>query len=252
MLVIPAIDLKEDKVVRLLKGNFKQKTVYSADPVNTARHWQRQGAKYLHVVDLDGAKLGKVCHLEVVKKIIKNVKIPVEFGGGLRNKRIIKQVLDCGVERVVLGTKLQDENFLRSAFKEFKHKIIVSIDADGNTIQLDGWQRTYKNPSVLGFIRKLEDIGFKQIIYTDISRDGTLKGINIAMIKRILKSSGLGLIASGGISALNDLLKLKALTKNGLLGVIIGKALYEGKFTLREAMKETASTSRPQANSGKM
>lgn len=238
MLIIPAIDLKDGKVVRLQQGSFNQKTTYSANPINTARHWERQGAKYLHVVDLDGARSGKVCHLDIIKKMAKAVKIPIELGGGLRQRRSIKQVLDCGISRVVLGTRLQDEKFLRNAFREFKQKIIVSIDVQDNIVRVSGWQRECKNLSILKLIRRLEDIGFKQIIYTDISRDGTLKGPNISMIKRILRNSGLSVIASGGISSLVDLFKLKALTKQGLVGVIVGKALYEGRFTLKEALKK--------------
>lgn len=237
MLIIPAIDLKNGKVVRLIKGNFGQKTVYSANPVNTARHWERQGAKFLHVVDLDGAKCGKICHLDTIRRIAKSVNIPVEFGGGVRERKSIKQLLSCGVERVVLGTKLQDEIFLRRTFREFKQKIIVSIDAQGSMVRVNGWQREYKGLNILKLITRLQDIGFKQIIYTDISRDGTLRGINIAALKRILKNSQLSIIASGGISSLRDLVKLKTLSKQGLAGVIMGKALYEGKFTLKEALK---------------
>ncbi len=237
MLIIPAIDLKGGKVVRLLRGNFEHKTVYSSEPVNTARHWERQGARYLHVVDLDGAKSGKIHHLDAIKKMTKAVKIPIEFGGGIRQARSIRQALDCGVKRVVLGTKLEDLDFLRRAFREFKQRIIVSIDAKANIARVSGWQREYKNSDILQLIRRLEDIGFEQIIYTDISRDGALCGPNIAMIKRILKKSQLSVIASGGISSLADLLKLKALSKQGLLGVIVGKALYEGRFTLRQALK---------------
>jgi len=173
----------------------------------------------------------------VIKKIAKSVKIPIEFGGGLREKKSIKKILDCGVERAVLGTRSLDEKFLLNAFKEFKHKIIVSIDMQNNIVRVSGWQRECKKLSSLELVRRLEDIGFGQIIYTDIARDGTLKGPNIAMIKRILKNSKLSIIASGGISSLVDLYKLKALTKQGLAGVIVGKALYEGRFTLREALR---------------
>jgi len=237
MLIIPAIDLKDGKVVRLRQGCFKQKTTYSSNPVNTARHWEKQGARYLHVVDLDGAKTGKPCHLDVIKKMAQSVGIPIELGGGLRQKKSIKQVLDCGISRVVLGTKLQDVDFLRSIFKEFKQRIIVSIDAQKDVIRINGWQKGYKNLNIFTTLKKLEDIGFEQLIYTDISRDGTLRGPNITMIKRILKNCRLSLIASGGISNLGDLLKLKALTKQGLVGVIVGKALYEGRFTLQQALK---------------
>jgi phosphoribosylformimino-5-aminoimidazole carboxamide ribotide isomerase len=237
MLIIPAIDLKDGKVVRLHQGRFKQASVYSDNPADTARHWEGQGARYLHVVDLDGARRGEICHLEALKKIVNSVKIPIEFGGGLRGKRSIRQVLDCGVERAVLGSKLQDEDFLRQAFREFKQRVIVSIDARQSVLQLNGWQRGYKNLGILEAAKKLRDIGFRQIIYTDVSRDGTLKGINIAMVKKILKTGKLQLIVSGGISSLQDLRKLKALKSRYLAGAIVGKALYEGRFSLTEALR---------------
>lgn len=236
-MIIPAIDLKEGKVVRLFRGRFDKKKIYSSNPVSTARHWEKQGAKYLHVVDLDGAKTGKICHLDAIKKMVKAVRIPIEFGGGLRDEKSIKQVLGCGADRVVLGTKLQDERFLRKVLREFKQKVIVSIDVQDKAVKLSGWQREYKGAGILELIGKLEDIGFKEVIYTDIFRDGTLKGPNIAMVKKILKNSGLSVIVSGGISSLADIYKLKPLGRQGLTGVIVGKALYEGKFTLREAMK---------------
>lgn len=239
MLIIPAIDLKDGRVVRLYQGRFKYERIYSNDPINTARLWQRQGAKYLHVVDLDGARLGKICHKDIIKKIAKSVKIPVEFGGGLRTVDSIKNILNCGVERVVLGTKSQDLNFLRKILKRFRQRIIVSVDARNYAIRINGWQRGYKKSGIIKFISLLEDIGFKQIIYTDIIRDGTLKGPNIEMVKRILKNSGLSVIASGGISSLSDISRLKKLNKVGLSGVIVGKALYEGRFTLRQALKYT-------------
>jgi len=243
MLIIPAIDLKNGKVVRLYQGSFKSERIYSDDPINIARFWQGQGAKYLHVVDLDGARTGRICHKEIINKIAKSIKVPVEFGGGLRSVDSIKRILDCGVERAVLGTKSQDINFLRKVLKRFKKRIIVSVDARNYAIRISGWQRNYKNLSILELIRMLEDIGFKQIIYTDISRDGTLKGPNIAMVKRILNVSRLSIIASGGISSLSDLSRLKKLTTSGLVGVIVGKALYEGRFTLREALKYTLKRS---------
>ncbi len=237
MLIIPAIDLKAGKVVRLQQGNFAQQTVYSSDPVATARHWERQGARYLHVVDLDGARSGRVCHLEIIKKMRASVNIPIEFGGGIRQKSSIKQVLNCGVDKVVLGTKLQDERFLRNAFKEFKEKIIISIDVRDNIVRLDGWRRQYGGLNILELLLKLESIGFRQIIYTDIKRDGTLKGPNVNMIRHILKKFRFSVFASGGIASLADLSKLKILSKDGLAGVIIGKALYDGRFTLREALR---------------
>lgn len=237
MLIIPAIDLKDAKVVRLLRGRFEDKTTYSTDPIKTALHWQREGAKYLHVVDLDGARTGKIAHLDIVRKMARSIKVPIEFGGGVRDTRCIKKVLKCGVQRVVLGSKVQDEKFLRSAFKDFAEKIILSIDARDNIVRLNGWQKKYSKLEIMQLLLMLEDIGFREVIYTDISRDGALNGPNITAIKKILKKSRLSLIASGGVSCLADLFKLKSLEKQGLIGAIVGKALYEGKFTLKEALK---------------
>ncbi|MBU0549133.1 MAG: 1-(5-phosphoribosyl)-5-[(5-phosphoribosylamino)methylideneamino]imidazole-4-carboxamide isomerase [Candidatus Omnitrophica bacterium] len=237
MLIIPAIDLKDAKVVRLLRGRFEDKTTYSTDPIKTALHWQREGAKYLHVVDLDGARTGKIAHLDIVRKMARSIKVPIEFGGGVRDTKCIKKVLKCGVQRVVLGSKVQDEKFLRSAFKDFAEKIILSIDARDNIVRLNGWQKKYSKLEIMQLLLMLEDIGFREVIYTDISRDGALNGPNITAIKKILKKSRLSLIASGGVSCLADLFKLKSLEKQGLIGAIVGKALYEGKFTLKEALK---------------
>lgn len=236
MLIIPAIDLQDGAVVRLVQGKFNKK-VYSRDPLKTAKHWIKSGAKMLHVVDLDGAILGKSANLEVVKEITRSVNVPVQFGGGVRSIEVIKELLDCGVYRVVLGTRAaEDDNFLRDSFKRFADKLIVSVDVSGENIQINGWQKSAKGPIAVDFVLYLKDIGFKEIIYTDTLKDGTLTGPNVLGAKNMLKQTGIKLIASGGISALSDITKLKQLEKSGLLGVIVGKALYEGKFTLREAL----------------
>lgn len=237
MLIIPAIDLRDGKVVRLFQGKFNQEKVYSSDPVKAARHWAKQGAKFLHIVDLDGASSGAPKNLEVLKEIVTQVGIPVEFGGGVRNMATISRLLSLGVQRVILGTKAAaDGEFLKKARKKFGEKIIVSIDAKNGKVLTQGWNRGAAK-TTLDFAQELKGIGFKQIIYTDISRDGTLSGPNISGIKELLKLTGLKVIASGGVSDLKDLVKLKRLKKQGLVGVIIGKALYEGKFTLVEALK---------------
>jgi len=237
MLIIPAIDLRNGSVVRLFQGNFDQEKVYSAHPVEVAKHWARQGAKFLHIVDLDGASSGAPKNLNFVKEIADKTGMPFEFGGGVRNLKTISQLLDLGAERVVLGTKAaMDAQFLKKAWKKFGEKIIVSIDAKGGEVLTQGWNSGIAK-TTLHFAKELKKIGFKQIIYTDISRDGTLSGPNIPGIKQLLKESGLKVIASGGVAVLEDLLKLKKLKKQGLVGVIVGKALYEGRFTLLEALK---------------
>jgi phosphoribosylformimino-5-aminoimidazole carboxamide ribotide isomerase len=237
MLIIPAIDLRGGKVVRLFQGKFDREKVYSVDPVKVAKHWAKQGAKFLHIVDLDGASSGALKNTEVVKKIIGQVGIGVEFGGGVRTMETISKLLSLGVQRVILGTRAaNDAKFLKQAWKKFGEKIIVSIDAKCNKVLTQGWNRGAAKTTLV-FAKELKTIGFKQVIYTDISKDGTLAGPNISAIKELLKETKLNVIASGGVSNLKDLTKLNKLKKQGLSGVIIGKALYEGKFTLAEALK---------------
>ncbi len=237
MLIIPAIDLRGGKVVRLFQGKFDQEKVYSSDPVKVAKHWAKQGAKLLHIVDLDGAASGKPQNLAVVKEIIAAVGMGLEFGGGVRDLETLTKVFSLGVERVVLGTKaVADALFLKAAWKKFGEKVIVSIDAKNAQVLVRGW-KTGSAKSVFTFAQELKKIGFEQLIYTDISKDGTMAGPNIKAIKELLKVSGLNVIASGGVADLKDLLKLKRLEKQGVIGVIIGKALYEGKFSLTEAIK---------------
>lgn len=237
MLIIPAIDIKDGCVVRFVQGKLDKK-IYSRDPIKTARHWLRQGARLIHVVDLDGAFSGQPKNLDIVKQMVRAVDAPIQFGGGIRNVNIIKTLLDYGIRRIVLGTRAaQDEGFLEKVFKKFQDRVIVSLDAKGDNILTKGWQTKQKNMEVIKFGRNLKDIGFKQAIYTDVLRDGTLKGPNIKGIKNLLKETGLNVIASGGISSLDDISRLRLLEKKGLTGAIIGKALYEGKFTLTEALR---------------
>ncbi|MFH1269628.1 MAG: 1-(5-phosphoribosyl)-5-[(5-phosphoribosylamino)methylideneamino]imidazole-4-carboxamide isomerase [Candidatus Omnitrophota bacterium] len=237
MLIIPAIDLKDGCVVRFVQG-YLDKRVYSRDPVKTAKHWVKQGAKMIHVVDLDGAFTGTPKNLGVLKKIVKAVSVPVNFGGGARNQKIIETVLGYGVRCVILGTKAaEDASFLKKAFKKFKDRIMVSIDAKEGRVLTKGWKASHKSTDIIKFARALKEIGFKQVIYTDVLKDGTLKGPNIKGIKNLLKETGLSVIASGGVSSLEDIRKLRLLKNKGLAGVIIGKALYEGRFTLAQALK---------------
>jgi phosphoribosylformimino-5-aminoimidazole carboxamide ribotide isomerase len=239
MLIIPAIDIKDGKVVRLTQGRFdKAINVYADEPVKVAEKWAAQGAQLIHIVDLDGAAVGRPRNLDKVKQIIEAVKTPVEFGGGVRNIDTIKELLDAGISRVILGTKaVEDRAFLEEAFRRFKNKVIISIDAKSGHILTKGWKESFEGIEVLEFARQLKSLGFSELIYTDILKDGTLKGPNIEAISDLLKKAGIGVVASGGISSLVDIGKLKSLEKEGVTGVIIGKALYEGKFTLQEALR---------------
>lgn len=237
MLIIPAIDIKDGCVVRFVQGR-RNKKVYSSDPIKTARHWQKQGAKLIHIVDLDGAASGIIKNLNIVKEIVKNLKIPLQFGGGVRKVETIRGLLKEGIQRVILGTKaVEDRIFLKKAFKEFKDRVIVSIDAKADNVLTRGWQTYSKKVDVLAFACILKEIGFKELIYTDTLKDGTLSGPNIKGTKALLKETGMKVIASGGISSLGDVYRLKLLEKEGLCGIIIGKALYEGRFTLPQALK---------------
>lgn len=237
MLIIPAIDLKDGCVVRYVQGAYDKK-VYSRSPMEVAKHWVKRGAKILHIIDLDGAFTGTPKNLDIVKEIAREIPVPIQFGGGVRKIETIRQLLKIGIKRVILGTKaVEDKAFLKKAFKEFKDKVIVSIDAKCGTVLTKGWKSSKKSTDVLSFAKVLKEAGFKQIIYTDTLKDGTLTGPNIKGIKLLLKETGLSIIASGGISTLDDVCKLKKLEKQGLAGVIVGKALYEGKISLSQALK---------------
>lgn len=237
MLIIPAIDIKDGNVVRLWQGDFDKISVYADKPETVALEWQKQGAKFLHIVDLDGACTGKLQNLPVLKRIVKAIKIPLEVGGGIRSLATIKQLINLGVERIVLGTKvLQDKNFLKEAIVKFRGKIIVSIDARENKVASDGWLQV-GNLNAMDFARELKRLGLQTIIYTDIKRDGTLTGPNFGAIEEMVNDADLKVIASGGVSSLKDLRQLRKLEKKGLVGVVVGKALYENRFTLREAIK---------------
>lgn len=237
MLIIPAIDIKDGCVVRFTQGRLNKK-VYSYDPLRTAKHWVKQGAQFLHIVDLDGASTGVPKNLDIVKKIVKSVDVAIQFGGGVRDIETIKSLLILGLQRVVLGTKaVQNKNFLKQALKIFKNKIIVSVDAKANNLLIKGWQDTFKSADLIDFVNMLKGMGFKEMIYTDTLKDGTLSGPNIKVTKMLLKKTGMKIIASGGISSLDDIYRLKLLEDYGLSGIIIGKALYEGRFTLPQALK---------------
>ncbi|MFA5100019.1 MAG: 1-(5-phosphoribosyl)-5-[(5-phosphoribosylamino)methylideneamino]imidazole-4-carboxamide isomerase [Candidatus Omnitrophota bacterium] len=237
MLIIPAIDLKDGNVVRLYQGKDDEK-VYSRNPVVVARHWKKQGASMIHVVDLDGAFTGEPRNLSALKKIVQAVDTPIEFGGGLRTKDIIRSVFALGVKRVVLGTKaVEDLDFLREVYDEFGQGIIVTIDAKNGIVLTQGWQESSSGKkTAVDFALELKKMGFPEVIYTDTSKDGTLRGPNIPALEELLTKTGLGVIASGGVSNIDDVFALAKLGSKGLTGVIVGKALYEERFMLKEAL----------------
>ena len=237
MIVFPAIDLKNGECVRLIKGDFSKKTVYNNSPEEVAYQWEMQGAEFLHVVDLDGALAGEPRNLAVIKNILNCVNIPLELGGGIRSIATIEKVLGYGVSRVILGSiAVQNKNMVIEACKVYGEKILVGIDAKDGIAAIDGWGVS-SNVSAIELAKRLADVGAKTIIYTDISRDGTLTGVNIAETVKLAEESGVHIIASGGVSSLDDIKKLKEQESKGIIGVIIGKALYEGALSLTEAIE---------------
>lgn len=234
MLIFPAIDIIEGKVVRLSQGKFDAKTTYSNDPLSVALKWQEEGAEFLHVVDLDGAKSGRPINLPLIEKIARTLRIPIQLGGGIRDINSLKAVLDKGIKRAILGSSaMRRPGFLREACSRFGERIAVGIDARQGLVSTHGWQEATAKKAV-ELAREVETSGAKTIIFTDIERDGMLTGCNIDGIEEILAVVKIPLIASGGISTTEDITKLKRL---GLAGVIVGKAFYDGKFTLSRAME---------------
>lgn len=232
MITIPAIDLYQGKVVRLTRGDPKASKVYSDDPVAIAKKWEAEGAKLIHLVDLSAA-LGEGDNLTEIKSIIENVKVRVQVGGGIRDIKKVKQLLSLGAERIIIGTKALDEDFLNQVLKSLdKEKVAIGVDVINSNLAIEGW-RTKTDFSGLDFIAYLQLKGIKWIIYTDISRDGTLQGLNCQQITKLATFGDMNIIASGGVASLEDLRQIKQCA-SFIWGVIVGKALYEGKFTLSE------------------
>ena len=237
MLIIPAIDIKGGKCVRLFQGKMNQETVYSDDPVSVAKRWEDEGAEFLHLVDLDGAVSGVPKNKEIIGNIIKAVKIPVEVGGGIRNIDSIKEYIFMGAQKVIIGTTaLENPELVHEACKMHSDKIMVGIDAKNGQVAVRGW-KDVTGTSASALAKKFEGMGVSGIIYTDISRDGTLSGPNIDSIKSFAESIDTPVIASGGVSNINDIKNIMKLTKHGVTGVIVGKAIYSGTVNLREAIE---------------
>lgn len=241
MLIIPAIDIKEGKCVRLFQGNFQKETVYDENPLKIAGNWQKQGAKLLHIIDLDGARTGKIKHLKLIAKIAKKVSIPVEVGGGIRDLETIKELFDTGAEKVILTTlAYENPGLLKKVCGQYGERILVSIDVRDGFLSIKGWQEKTKEKAV-DFAKRMESFGVKRFIYTDIKRDGTLLGINLKGIEKFAAAIKGETIASGGIGNLEDIRRIKDLGLSNLTGVIVGKALYSGTIKLQEAIKAANS-----------
>jgi len=234
MQIIPAIDIKNGKCVRLFQGDYDKETIYSNNPIEMALNWKNQGAKIIHIVDLDGAKSGKSKITKIVQKIINDVRIPVEIGGGIRNLITMKRLFNIGVTRIILGTvTLEKINLLKKLIDLYGDKVIVSVDVNNGMLMKKGWLEV-SNFSLIPIIKQIEKVGVKTVIFTDITRDGTLTEPNYKNITLIRKNTKMKLIIAGGISSINQIKKLQRIKVDG---VIIGKALYEEKINLKEVIK---------------
>ena len=234
MNIIPAIDLIDGKAVRLQKGDYNKVTVYSEYPEKVAKYFYDCGARYLHVVDLDGAKSGKADNFEAIKKIIAASGLSVEVGGGIRNMEMVKTYVEAGVDRIILGTAaLTDPDFLREAVKTYGEKITVGVDIKDGMVAIKGWTEV-SSVSCEEFCRQLEELGVSSVICTDISKDGMMSGTNLELYKNLNRDFSINFVASGGVSTLED---IKSLKEMNLFGAILGKALYMGAIDLKDAIK---------------
>ena len=236
MQIIPAIDLKGGNCVRLEQGEMDKETLFSANPVEVARHWESLGSKMLHIVDLDGAVTGKPQNREAIYQIIKSVAIPLQLGGGIREIKTIEHYLSSGIKRVILGTvAYQQPSLLEDACRKFPHRIVVSIDVRDGKVAIEGWKETTSRKAT-ELVKSLEDKGVAAIVFTDIKRDGMMRGPNISSIREMADATQIPLIASGGVTTLEHIQELVELEDYGVEGVIIGRALYERSIDLKKAL----------------
>ncbi len=237
MIIFPAIDIKEGNVVRLVQGKFDEVTEYSGSPVGMAKLWKDKGAEWLHVVDLDGAKTGEMQNTEKIIEIAQEVDIPVQVGGGIRTEEDIQKLLDGGVARVILGTKIiEDRAFLKKILGQWADKIAVSLDCSDGMVAQRGWTTT-SDIKAIDFVKELEALGLSCLIYTDIARDGMLTGPNFEGLTELAETTNIPIIASGGISNIEDIKELLTVEDKGVFGAITGRAIYEGKLDLKEALE---------------
>jgi phosphoribosylformimino-5-aminoimidazole carboxamide ribotide isomerase len=237
MILYPAIDILEGQAVRLTQGDFDERTVYLDSPLEAARAWVREGARFLHVVDLDGARTGSPQNLHHVEEITSELSVPVQLGGGLRSLPAVRDALRVGVERVILGTAAYaDIDFLDDVLGAFRERVIVSVDTRGGRVSTSGWQETTQIPAE-HVIERLQHRGVRSFVYTNVDRDGMLQGPDVDEVRRIAQIVRGRFLYSGGIGSLADLQALNALRQVNLGGVIVGKALYEGRFTVRDGQR---------------
>jgi phosphoribosylformimino-5-aminoimidazole carboxamide ribotide isomerase len=245
MMVIPAVDLKDGRCVRLSQGRMDQESVYSEDPIQMAKHWESKGAERLHVIDLNGAVMGKPFHRSLIEEITRSLRIPIEVGGGIRDLETIEQYLSSGVGWVILGTvAYSNRGLVEEACRRFPGRGILAIDAKGGRLAIQGWnEEVTLGASELA--RQFEGMGLSAIIFTDVERDGMGTGLNTEATKALARSTPIPVIASGGVSRVEDIEHLLELEPDGVIGVIVGRAIYTGKINLEEAIRITKSPLSP-------
>ena len=238
MKIFPAIDIKDKKCVRLIKGDFDNKTEYEMSPVEQARKYKDHGFKNLHLVDLDGALTGETANLDIIEEIVKNFDLKIEVGGGVRSIESIKKYTDIGVEKVILGSAaIKDKNFLKEACQKFPNQIALGLDAKDGYLSVSGWKEN-SNKLTLDFLKEINDFGASRLIYTDINQDGMKQGPNFEETSKVAGTSNCPVVISGGVSSIDDIKKAKELNNKNIEGIIVGKAIYDGDINLDELAKE--------------
>jgi phosphoribosylformimino-5-aminoimidazole carboxamide ribotide isomerase len=238
MKIFPAIDIKDRKCVRLVKGDFNNKTEYEISPVDQAGKYKDHGFKNLHIVDLDGALNGETINLDIVQEIVTKFDLKIEIGGGIRNLESIKKYTDAGVEKVILGSAaIKDKNFLKEACQKFPNKIALGLDAKEGYLSVSGWKEN-SNRLTLDYLKEVNDFGVSRLIYTDINRDGMKQSPNFEETAKVADTSNCPVIISGGVSSIDDIKKAKELDNKNIEGIIVGKAIYDGDINLEELVKE--------------
>ena len=238
MKIFPAIDIKDKKCVRLIKGDFDNKTEYEMSPVDQARKYKDHGFKNLHIVDLDGALTGEIVNQDIIKDIVIKLDLKVEMGGGIRNLDSVQKYIDAGVDKVILGSAaIKDKNFLKEACEKFSNKIALGLDAKNGYLSVSGWKEN-SNQLTLDYLKEVNDYGVSRLIFTDINRDGMKQSPNFEETSKVAEISNCPVIISGGVSSIDDIKKAKSL--NNIEGIIVGKAIYDGDIKLEELVKEDA------------
>ena len=238
MKIFPAIDIKDKKCVRLIKGDFENKTEYEMSPVDQAQKYKDHGFKNLHIVDLDGALTGETVNLDIISEIVSKFDLKVEIGGGVRTFKSIQKYTDAGVEKVILGSAaIKDTVFLKNACSKFKNKIALGLDAKNGFLFVSGWKEN-SNHLTIDFLKEVNDFGVSRLIYTDINKDGTKSSPNFKETEKIAEISNFPVVISGGVSSIDDIKKAKNLNNKNIEGIIVGKAIYDGDIQLEELAKE--------------